>query len=109
VEHLAVPGRRGGVGQDGGGDGRDLLVDEERLGTVDQEETGDTSGGELATERLRLQGLASARRGRGASSPRTQGGGGRKRMPHTPRTADDRGRRDAKLIGHGARSPRRRS
>ena len=46
--------------------------------------------------------------GRGPSSPlrpkavrKTQGGSGRRRMRHTPRTADDRGRRAATGIGPG--------
>jgi hypothetical protein len=57
VEHLAVPGRRGRVGEDGGGDGGHHLVDQQRLGTVDQEEAGKSPAGEVAEERLGLQGL----------------------------------------------------
>jgi hypothetical protein len=55
VEHLSVPGRGGRVGQDGGRHHGHHLVDEKRLGTVDQEEAGESSGGEVATECGRLQ------------------------------------------------------
>src|SRR5439155_25581210 len=43
--------------------------------------------------------------GRDPSSPRTQRGGGPRRMPHTLRPADDRRRRDATGIGPGRSCP----
>jgi hypothetical protein len=57
VEHLAIPGRGGGIGEDGGRDLRDQLVDQQRLRAVDQQETRNLAGGEIAKEGRRLQRL----------------------------------------------------
>jgi hypothetical protein len=55
VEDFPVHGRGGGIGQDRVRHGGDDLVDEERLGAVDQEEGRDPSGGEVAEKGLGLQ------------------------------------------------------
>jgi hypothetical protein len=55
VENFPVPGGGRRVGQDDRGELAGQLVDEERLGSVNEEEAGDPAGGEVAKESRRLQ------------------------------------------------------
>jgi hypothetical protein len=47
VEDLPVPGSGGRVGEDGSSELAGQLVDEEGLGSVDEEEARDPAGGEV--------------------------------------------------------------
>jgi hypothetical protein len=55
VEDFPVPGGGGRVGEDGRGELAGQLVDEEGLGSVDEEEAGDPASGEIAKESRGLQ------------------------------------------------------